>query len=170
MNQEATSNTPVRLILTGGTIDKVHNEHGECLDFDGDTSTRITELLKQGRCFFPSLEILLMKDSLHFDDKDRQAIRDAVSRSKEDAIVVTHGTGTMGKTARFLDRQIKNKTVVLTGALRPFSLGTSDASFNIGGAVAAAQILENGVWAVMNGRIFPASKIMKDIETGRFDL
>ena len=37
------------------------------------------------------------------------------------------------------------KTVVLTGAMRPHSLGRSDASFNLGGAIIAAQTLPEGV-------------------------
>jgi len=62
------------------------------------------------------------------------------------------------------------KTVVLTGAMRPFSLNSSDGEFNLGGAVVAAQILAPGVWGVMNGRVFPADLLHKDTAAGRFDL
>ena len=48
------------------------------------------------------------------------------------------GTGTMDLTAKALDGQVGQKTVVLTGAMRPWTLGRSDGNFNLGGAVIAA--------------------------------
>ena len=59
---------------------------------------------------------------------------------------------------------------MLTGALRPFALGKSDAGFNVGGAMIAAQTLPPGVYAVMNGRVFKAEDVSKDVKSGRFDL
>jgi L-asparaginase len=76
----------------------------------------------------------------------------------------------MGETARFLDGRCAGKTVVLTGAMRPFSLFASDGEFNLGSAVVAAQVLESGVWGVMNGRVFPAACLGKNVEQGRFDV
>jgi len=83
--------------------------------------------------------------------------------------VITHGTGTMGMTARYLDGLELGKTVVLTGAMRPASVLGSDAAFNLGGALAAARVLAPGVWGVMNGRVFPAADLEKNTATGRFD-
>ena len=162
--------TSVRLLVTGGTIDKVHDIRTEGLSFSPDGATHIPEMLHIGRCHFPAVEVVMMKDSLYFDDADRAAIADAVVRAEESAIVVTHGTGTMGETARFLVGLAPEKTVVLTGAMRPFSLYSSDGEFNLGGAVVAAQILEPGVWGVMNGRVFAAEELNKNTEQGRFDV
>ena len=75
----------------------------------------------------------------------------------------------MGDTARFLAGKTGDKCVVLTGAMRPFSLYTSDGEFNLGGAIVAAQLAGPGVWGVMNGRLFAADKLKKDVEQGRFD-
>ena len=75
----------------------------------------------------------MLKDSLYFEDTDREAIARAVTRPAEDAIVVTHGTATMGVTAPYLQGCTRAKTVVLTGVMRPFSLFTSDGEFNLGG-------------------------------------
>jgi L-asparaginase len=75
----------------------------------------------------------------------------------------------MGVTARYLDSLQLGKTVVLTGAMRPATVRGSDAGFNLGGAVAAAQVLGTGVWGVMNGRVIPASALEKNTGTGRFD-
>lgn len=160
----------VRIIVTGGTIDKVHDPKSEGLAFSPDGATHIPEMLRIGRCHFPVVDLLMLKDSLWFDDADRSAISQAVKRASEQAIVVTHGTGTMGRTARYLEPVVTGKTVVLTGAMRPFSLYASDGEFNLGGAVIAAQMLGEGVWGVMNGRVFPAERLDKNAEQGRFDV
>ena len=159
----------VRIIVTGGTIDKVHDTKTEGLAFSPDGATHIPEMLRIGRCHFPVVELLMLKDSLYFEDADREEIAAAVAAAPEEAIVITHGTGTMGETARFLKDRDSGKTVVLTGAMRPFSLYTSDGEFNLGGAVIASQILGPGVWGTMNGRVFPAESLNKNIEQGRFD-
>lgn len=159
----------LRIIVTGGTIDKVHDMKSEGLAFSPDGSTHIPEMLRIGRCHFPTIELLMLKDSLLFDDADRESIAAAIADAPENRIVITHGTGTMGETARFLQDRSTDKTVVLTGAMRPFSLYASDGEFNLGGAVIAAQLLEPGVWGVMNGRVFPAASLNKNTEQGRFD-
>ncbi len=160
----------VRIVVTGGTIDKVHDMRSEGLAFAPDGSTHIPEMLRIGRCVFPVIQLLMLKDSLYFDEEDRRLILTAVEKAPEQAVIVTHGTGTMGHTARFLSRRAPDKTVVLTGAMRPFSLAGSDGEFNLGGAMIAAQILEPGVWGVMNGRVFSAEKLNKNVEQGRFDV
>jgi len=109
-------------------------------------------------------------DSLDMTDEHRAIILKAVEDAAEDAIIITHGTGTMELTAQYLSARVKNKTVILTGAMRPFSLGRSDAPFNVGGAFIAAQTLPHGVYGVMNGRVFTADGLRKNTQTGRFDL
>ena len=43
----------VRIIVTGGTIDKVHDQRSEGLAFAPDGATHIPEMLRIGRCQFP---------------------------------------------------------------------------------------------------------------------
>lgn len=160
----------LRIIATGGTIDKVHDTRSEGLTFAPDGSTHIPEMLRIGRCHFPVVQLLMLKDSLYFEDEDREAIAAAVESASEAAVVITHGTGTIGETARHLEGRVGDKTIVLTGAMRPFSLYASDGEFNLGGAVVAAQVLAPGVWGVMNGRVFPAGRLNKNVEQGRFDM
>jgi L-asparaginase len=159
----------VLVLTTGGTIEKVHDWRTEGLGFEMGGKAQIADLLHNARCYHASLRELMMKDSLDFTDADRQAILDAVLVAQQDAIVVSQGTGTMELTAQFLDGLVGDKTVVLTGAMRPYSFGRSDASFNVGGAVIAAQILPPGVYGVMNGRMFAAQSLTKNTELGRFD-
>jgi L-asparaginase len=159
----------VRILITGGTLDKVHCTRTEALGFPSDGTSHIPDMLAVGRCHFPVTQRVLQKDSLDFTDEDRRTILNAVDDAEESAIVVTHGTGTMGQTARFMAANVTGKTIVLTGAMRPFSLSSSDGEFNLGAAITAAQILPAGVFGTMNGRVFPADELNKNGETGRFD-
>ncbi len=159
----------VRIIVTGGTIDKIHDPYTEGLAFPKDGATQIPEVLLEGRCHFANIQKLMLKDSLYFDDADRDSIVAAVENSSENSIVVTHGTGTMGESARWIADRLKGKTVVFTGAMRPHSLGSSDGPFNLGGSIIASQILPEGIYGVMNGRVFEASQLNKNVDQGRFD-
>jgi L-asparaginase len=73
----------------------------------------------------------------------------------------------MVATAKLLSK-IKNKTIVLTGALEPALFKTSDAIFNIGCAVAAVQTLPPNVYIAMNGQIFNYDNVKKDVANNRF--
>lgn len=159
----------IHIIITGGTLDKVHDTLTEGLAFEDSQPTHMDALLKQGRCQFPSWNVLMKIDSLDMTDMHRGLIKDAVIASEAQAVIVTHGTGTMDQTARYLAKHIHDKTVILTGAMRPYSLGRSDAAFNVGGALIAAQTLPFGIYGIMNGRVFPADKLRKNTKTGRFD-
>lgn len=159
----------VLVLTTGGTIEKVHDWQSEGLGFELGGAPQIADLLSDARCYHAALRELMMKDSLDFTDDDRQAILGAVRSADQDHIVICHGTGTLAETARYLHGQVGEKVVVLTGAMRPHSFGRSDASFNVGGAIVAAQLLQPGVYGVMNGRVFEALAITKNTELGRFD-
>ena len=68
------------------------------------------------------------------------SIAEQAAASPEDRILITHGTDTMVETARAL-LGVEGKTIVLTGSMQPARLRISDAIFNIGYAIAAAQML-----------------------------
>jgi L-asparaginase len=115
------------------------------------------------------IESLMRKDSLEMTDEDRRLIRDAVEREACRHIVVTHGTDTMTVTAEHL-RSIPDKTIVLTGAMQPARFRMTDAVFNIASAFTAAQILPPGVYIAMNGCIFEAGKVRKNVAENRFEI
>jgi len=160
----------ILILITGGTLDKVHDSVSESLVFGGGDKSRVSNILKTGRTDHSRLKVLMKKDSLDMTEEDRDVILKAVLDAPQDRIVITHGTGTMELTAKYLDENVGDKTVILTGAMRPQSLGKSDAGFNLGGAIIAAQTLDHGVFAVMNGRVFEAQQIHKDTSVGRFDV
>ena len=84
-------------------------------------------------------------------------------------IVVTHGTDTMEETAAVLGKGITGKTIVLTGAMIPYTFGSSDGLFNLGTALAFVQTLEPGDYVAMNGRCFPWNLVRKNRERGIFE-
>jgi L-asparaginase len=102
-------------------------------------------------------------------DHDRELIAHQCNNCEEDRIVITHGTDTMAETAKLLSGKIKNKTVVLTGAMIPIKFGSSDGLFNLGSALAFAQSLPQGVYIAMNGRYFNWDNVRKNKETGVFE-
>jgi L-asparaginase len=157
----------IRLFITGGTFDKEYNEITGKLYFN---DTHVQDLLEMGRCHVPvEIRTLMMIDSLEMTDEDRKAILYQCEQCDEEYIVITHGTDTMSVTAAMLSERIKNKTIVLTGAMIPIKFGSSDGLFNLGSAIAFAQTLPHGVYVAMNGKYFKANNVRKNKETGKFE-
>jgi len=101
-------------------------------------------------------------------DEDRQYINKKIRSEACNYIILTHGTDTMVETAKSL-MTIFDKTIILTGAIEPARSKTSDASFNIGSAIVAVQILSSGVYIVMNGQVFHPEQIKKNRDLNRFE-
>ena len=157
----------IALLITGGTFDKEYDELRERLFF---RKTHVREMLAIGRSMVPTrMQTLMMKDSLAMTDRDRAVIARACQSSQEARIVITHGTGTMETTARYLAARVPGKTVVLTGAMMPYQFGSSDGLFNLGCALAYAQVLDAGVYVAMNGRLFDGDNVRKNRKAGRFE-
>lgn len=157
----------IEVITTGGTFDKIyHPEKGELL-FPEESF--IKEILKTARVSTPfSHTSLAPIDSLEMTDDYRKALSIKISHSPSSKIIITHGTDTMAETAEFLRLKNIDKTIILCGAMRPHSLGQSDASFNLGFALGVAQLLPNGVYIAMNGQIFEEG-VRKNKAIGRFE-
>ena len=156
----------IKVLITGGTIDKQYNELNGELSF---TQSGVEDMLNQGRAKLDlSLETVMLKDSLDMDDSDRQKILATCLASDESQIVITHGTDTMVETSQVLAEEIKDKTVVLLGAIVPYKIKNSDALFNLGCAIAAVQSLGNGVYITMNGKVFNFDEVIKNKDLGEF--
>jgi L-asparaginase len=158
---------PIRLFVTGGTFDKEYDEIHGTLEF---RDTHLPEMLALGRSRLDvRVRTLMLIDSLDMTDADRELIASHCRDAPEQNIVITHGTDTMVSTARVLAEEVPGKTIVLTGAMIPIAFGSSDGLFNLGGAVAVAQILPAGVYIAMNGRIFDWHNVEKNRDTGVFE-
>jgi len=157
----------IKLLITGGTIDKSYNMHNGELHF---VDSHISAMLGEGRCRADfELDTLMLKDSLGMTESDRLQILSACQQSEPSKIIITHGTDSIVQSAQFLQQQIQDKTIVLTGAMIPYVFDKSDALFNLGSAFTAVQCLPAGVFIAMNGRIFAADKVVKNLEEGVFE-
>ncbi len=127
----------IRIIITGGTFDKDYDPLSGKLTF---RDTHLKQILTDVRLTVPvELETNQLVDSLEMSEEQRKSVVAACERAPEHWIIVTHGTDTMIETARrLLDRGL-DKTIVLTGAMVPYSVSGSDAVFNLGTAVSAVQ-------------------------------
>ena len=157
----------IRFLVTGGTFDKEYNELSGALFFK---DTHVREMLRLGRSDL-DLEIrtLMMIDSTEMTDVDREVILKSCVEAEQERIVISHGTDTMVDTARFLGERVRDRTVVLTGAMVPYTFGSSDGLFNLGSALAFVQTLPHGVYVAMNGRCFDWNDVRKNRSTGRFE-
>jgi L-asparaginase len=159
--------SPIRLLITGGTFDKEYDELNGRLFFK---DTHVPEMLKLGRCGLDmAVRTVMMVDSLEMTDADRQAILANCRQAPETRIVITHGTDTMVETARVLAPAGDRKTIVLTGAMVPYAFGSSDGLFNLGSALSFVQALPPGVYIAMNGRSFPWDRVRKNTALGVFE-
>ncbi len=157
----------IRIFVTGGTFDKEYNELNGQLFFK---DTHIQEILKLGRSRVDTtIRTLMLVDSLEMTDTDRNIIVESCKGAEENKIVITHGTDTLTTTAKILAENIKDKTIVITGAMIPYKFGSSDGLFNLGSALAFAQTLPNGVYIAMNGKCFPWDNCKKNRQTGFFE-
>src|SRR6059058_4625011 len=157
----------IRIFITGGTFDKEYNELKGQLYFK---DSHLPEMLELGRNLVPvEIRTLMMVDSLEMTDDDRNLIAEHCLKSKEDKIIITHGTDTMAETAKLLAKKVKGKTIVITGAMIPYKFGSSDGLFNLGSALAFVQTLPTGVYVAMNGRCFNAANVRKNKLTGVFE-
>ncbi len=157
--------THLHVFTTGGTIDKIYFD--ALSEYQVGTSPLDSILREANVGIEYELTSLMKKDSLELTDADRETIFDAVSTSGSDHILITHGTDTMAETAERL-QDIRGKTIILTGAMQPARLRSTDAIFNVGFAIAAARLQAPGVYIAMNGRVFPAGQVRKDRSAGRF--
>jgi L-asparaginase len=156
----------IKIFAVGGTIDKVYFDKKSKYEVGEPTAGQI---LREAMVNFDyQCESLLKKDSLDMTAEDRQLIFDKIKSADHKYIVVTHGTDTIIETAKKLIG-ITDKVIVLTGAIEPARSKSSDASFNIGSAVAAVQLLPAGVYVAINGRIFDPNKIRKNMDLNRFE-
>lgn len=156
----------IRFITTGGTIDKIYFDDLSQYEIG---ESQVQHILHEGLVDFDyDVVPLLHKDSLDLTDEDRQLLYDHIDADDGERYVITHGTDTMAKTAEVLSA-LQGRTIVLTGALTPARFRSTDAVFNVGMAVAAAQVAAHGVYIAMSGQVFAAGHVRKNRAENRFE-
>ncbi len=159
--------TEIKIFVTGGTFDKEYDELTGELFFK---ETHVFEMLKLGRCRTKtSVETLMMTDSLDMSQNHIDYVLNRCQNENHERIVITHGTDRMADTAVILGQNITDKTIVLTGAMIPYTFGSSDGLFNLGSAISYVKLLPHGVYVTMNGHYFPWDNVRKNREIGVFE-
>jgi L-asparaginase len=154
------------IVTTGGTIDKIYFDDKSAYEIGDPQIGKILDAL--GVAFTFDVLPAMRKDSLHIEESDRDLLRRLIEAQPHRHVLVTHGTDTMVETAAVLG-SIKDKVIVLTGALNPARFQGSDAVFNVGCAVGAVQSLPDGVYIAMNGRIWNPAHVRKNRDANRFE-
>lgn len=157
----------IRIFITGGTFDKEYNELNGSLYFK---DSHVPEMLKLARCETEfEVRTLMMMDSLQMTEVERKIMLDNCKSCPDDKIIITHGTDTLVETSKYLATAKLLKTIVLTGAMRPYTFGSSDGLFNLGVSIGFVKALPHGVYIAMNGHCFRPDNCVKNRKLGKFE-
>ena len=158
----------IAIINTGGTFNKRYNPINGELEVPKD-SLALDEILSF--CHNIDFEVynIVSKDSLDINDNDREDIVNLIQKLPQNNIIVVHGTDTMHLSAKFIDKKVKNKNIILTGAMFPQSINKTEATLNFAMAIGFLNSkIENGVYISMHGNVKNYKKLIKNRELGQF--
>ena len=156
----------LEILTTGGTIDKVYFDKKSNYEVGDPFVEELLHKMNVNISF--KVKSLMRIDSLDMTDIHRVEILNYIMNSNSNNFLITHGTDSIVETAIYL-KKISDKTIVLTGSLKPAIFIDNDAIFNVGSALTSAQILKNGVYIVINGQIFNPDNVRKNLEKNIFE-
>ena len=161
----------IALILTGGTIEKTYDELKGVLTNKVSVLEVMLSQLQLGGVDIERVA-LMNKDSLEMSSTDHDLIAQAAihKAGESDGVVVVHGTDRMAVTGESIYERAKKPPVpiVLTGAMRPYALRTTDALQNLTEALLAVQIAAPGVYVAIHNKLLAFPGVRKDPERGTF--
>lgn len=161
----------IALISTGGTIEKTYDE------LKGVLTNEVSVLdVMLGRLELEGVDLervtLMNKDSLDMDERDHRLIADtALHKADEfDGVVIVHGTDRLAETGEAICALEPEPRVpiVLTGAMRPYELRTSDSMQNLVESLMAVQLAAPGVYVAMHNKLLRFPGVKKDRRAGTF--
>ncbi len=157
----------ILIISTGGTFSKVYNPINGKLEIDSQPHA-LEDIANKWRCEFEILNIIA-KDSLDMTNHDRLELLGTINLSSYQNIIVVHGTDTMDITAEYLAEAELEKTILITGAMVPYSIDPVEATANLCAAYGYLQTLDKeGVFISMNGLFASSEKLKKNRLEGKF--
>ena len=104
----------------------------------------------------------------------RCSCRKQIPASSDDAdvsVVVVHGTDRLARTGERICEVAGGEPpcpIVLTGAMQPYALRTTDSIQNLTEALLAVQLVPKGVYVAMHNKVLAFPGVVKDIEAGTF--
>jgi L-asparaginase len=158
----------ITVINTGGTFNKRYNPILGELEVPKD-SLALDEIISY--CYNIDFDVLniISKDSLEMSDVDRELIVKTIKDCKNQNIIIVHGTDTIDLTAKYLDEKIKDKTIILTGAMFPISINKIEATLNFASAIGFLNAnIKNGIYISMHGSVKNYKNLIKNREIGQF--
>jgi L-asparaginase len=161
----------IALISTGGTIEKTYDE------LAGVLANRVSVL----DMMLASLQLrgitidrvaLMNKDSLEMTEADHDLIATTAAHyaATHDGLVIVHGTDRLARTGdRLVQRLARPRVpIVLTGAMRPWEMRSTDSLQNLTEALLAVQLLGPGVYVSMHNHVLQFPGVEKDPREGTF--
>ena len=161
----------IALISTGGTIEKTYDELEGVLE----NQVSVLDVMLSG-LDLGGVEIvrvpLMNKDSLDMVPADHALVAQTAEAmaAAHDGVVIVHGTDRLETTGNAILERVPEPTVpiVITGAMRPYALRSTDAVQNLTESLLAVQILEPGVYCVFHNKVLRFPGVTKDRRRGTF--
>jgi len=161
----------IQILNTGGTFNKQYNLLNGNLEIYKNNNiikNILSKIYLSNK--LPDIKGIIFKDSLDITNKDREDIVKFIQKSEFKNIIIVHGTDTMDKTAKLLAKNIKNKTVVLVGAMKPFSYDNIEATGNLCMAIGFLKAKpKSNIYISMSGIVKKYDKIQKNYKKGLFE-
>ena len=157
------------ILNSGGTLNKRYDKSSGELEVPYD-SVAIVKILAQVESKY-DLAGVIFKDSLEMDIEDRKTLTNIIMESTDSSFLIIHGTDTMHETAQFLDEIFDDRKIIITGAMKPYEIDNTEASFNIGMSIGFLKAKpKNGVYICMNGHIKNWNRLVKNKQIGKFEV
>lgn len=158
----------ITVINTGGTFNKRYNPIKGQLEVPID-NIALDKILKSCHNLDINVKNIISKDSLDMNDVHREQIVDTIKSSENENIIIIHGTDTVNQTALFIEKQINDKKIVLTGAMIPMSIDEVEATMNFSLAIGFLNAhVNNGIYLAMHGVVSNHKELVKDKSIGKF--
>jgi L-asparaginase len=163
---DCTANETVCVVSTGGTFEKMYDPVLEHMAFSGVSI--VPHILSEAGVENVPFRQIAEIDSLKMTDEERSDIISYVLNLEFRRVVIIHGTSSLLTTARLIQNANPDGVYIFTGAIVPFRYRKTEASFNLGGAIALARCIARGVFVYMHGEIFDPAFAEKDSNKLRF--
>jgi len=160
----------ILLINTGGTFSKRYDESSGKLVIP-KSSRFLKKLIKKIYKCNIKVKGIIYKDSLTFNNEDREKLLTFIKSSKYKKIIIIHGTDTIDISSKYIAKNIKNKQIIFTGAMIPISIDESEGVANLSMAIGFLNAkAKNGVYISMHGNVKKYNKIEKNRKLGKFEV